>query len=96
MKVSKQFIGKVCRIEWNDPVSENDRVAVKDAPKGKQSLARWVEYGKIDDITDGVVRFRHSESYDPGENEVHEALFGWVQEDLIERLEALAPEPTSG
>lgn len=92
MKITKNYLGRVCRIVWSDPVSENDRLSVDKAKKGRAALARWVEYGVIDDITDGVVRFRHSESYDPGESEVHEALFGWVQEDLIEAVQIMVEE----
>lgn len=92
MKVTRAYLGRVCRITWEDPVSENDRIAVTEAAKGKKALAKWVEYGLIDDITEGVVRFRHSESYDPGEGEVHEALFGWVVEDLITEITPLIPE----
>jgi len=92
MKVSRHYLGKVCRITWLDPCSENSRLSVLAAPKGEKALAKWVEYGIIDDITDGVVRFRHSESYDPEDTEVNEALFGWVQEDLVKEVVVLVPE----
>lgn len=92
MKVGKHYLHKLCRITWLDPVSENDRLPVAKAPRGSSALAKWVEYGVIDDLTDGVVRFRHSESYDPGDSEVNEALFGWVQEELIASIDIMVPE----
>lgn len=92
MKAGRHYLGRMCRITWQDPVSENDRVVVSKAMKGNSALAKWIEYGVIDDLTDGVVRFRHSESFDPGDDEVHEALFGWVQEVLITEILILVPE----
>ena len=95
MKVTRNYLNKICRITWLDPVSNNDREPISTAAKGSAALAKWVEYGMIDDLTDGVVRFRHSENYDPGESEVHEALFGWVQEELIVDIEILVQEGNS-
>lgn len=92
MKVLKTYLGKICQITWRDPISENDRMEIDKALKGNAALARWVEYGVVDDITDGVVRFQHSLAYDPGENRPHEALFGWIPEDLIENIVILVPE----
>ena len=92
MKVLKTYLGKTCQITWRDPISENDRMEIDKAPKGNVALAMWVEYGVIDDLTDGVVRFQHSVAHDPGEAKPHEALFGWIPEDLIENIVVLVPE----
>lgn len=92
MKVNKSYLGRMCQITWRDPISENDRMEIDKAPKGNVALAKWVEYGVIDDLTDGVVRFQHSVAFDPSEAKPHEALFGWIPEDLIESIVVLVPE----
>ena len=96
MKVSKAFLGKVCQITWLDPISENERNEIDKAPKGKAALAKWVEYGVIDDLSDGVVRFQHSVAFGPLDHRPDEALFGWIPEDLIETIIILVPEAERG
>jgi len=70
-------------------------VEASKALKGNAALAKWVEYGVIDDITDGVVRFRHGENYDPGEVEINQAMYGWLPEVLILDIKLLVPEVPS-
>ena len=48
----------------------------------------------MDDITDGVVRIRHSDAYSPGDKDPDEALFTWVVEDLVVGVVVLSPEVT--
>ncbi len=83
MKVNKSYIGKVVVVTWEDPIGGGAREEVAKAPRGKAALAKWEEFGYIDDITDGVVRIMHSRSYGPGSSEIEEGLYTWIVEDLI-------------
>jgi len=91
MKIPKHFIGKEVRITWLDPYSA--RGDLVHAASGKKALAKWIERGVIDDITDGVVRFVESYAYSPGATEPDEGVIGWVPEELIEKCEIMV---TSG
>lgn len=91
MKVSRANIGKEVRITWRDPVS-SERLSIEKALKGRAALAIWIERGVIDDITDGVVRFRQSEARFAGDENSDEAIFGWVPEELIEKCEVMVAE----
>lgn len=92
MKIAKHLIGKVVCIVWEDPTGGGERLHIEKARKGRAALARWREYGVIDDITDGVVRFRQSEATTAGDTEPDEAIFGWVPEDLIQECIPMVPE----
>jgi len=94
MKIPKHYIGKVVKLTWEDPRGGGERVDIVSAPKGKAALAKWEEYGLVDDITDGVVRIRHSDAYSPGDKDPDEALFTWVVEDLVVGVVVLSPEVT--
>lgn len=94
MKITKHFLNKEVRLEWLDPCSE--RVSLAHAKKGKGALARWVERGVIDDITEGVVRLIQSHAYSPGQEEADEGLVGWIPEDLIEDIEVMEPLAETG
>jgi len=94
MKIPKHYIGKVVKLTWEDPRGGGERVDIVSAPKGKAALAKWEEYGLVDDITDGVVRIRHSDAYSPGDKDPDEALFTWVVEDLVVSVVVLSPEVT--
>jgi hypothetical protein len=87
MKIPKSYIGRLVQITWRDPAGK--RMDFREARTGKEALATWVERGKIDDISDGVVRFLQSEAWWAGEKEPDEGMFGWVPEDLIEKCELL-------
>lgn len=91
MKIPRGVIGKIVKVWWEDPCS-SERIEIDKAPKGKAALAIWMEIGIIDDITDGIVRFRQSEATYAGERKPDEAIFGWVPEDLITNYIILAPE----
>jgi hypothetical protein len=92
MKVSRNYLNKVAKVTWKDPTSDNERQLIDKAKKGQGALAKWDEYGYIDDISDGVVRMRHSVAYSAGETEPDEAIFGYIVEDLITGIEILVPE----
>lgn len=91
MRVPKSYIGKVAAIKWVDPIG-GDRYAIDKAPKGLKALATWVEFGRIDNIEEEVVRIRHSEGFDPGEDKPGEGMYGYVHEALI--VEIIIMEPT--
>ena len=91
MRIARQLIGREVKLTWLDPVS-SERVDIEKALKGKAALASWVERGIIDDITEGVVRFRQSEATLAGQTNPDEAIFGWVPEDLIIACTVMVPE----
>jgi len=89
VKITKHHIGKEVKLTWLDPCS--DRCSLENARIGKQALAKWVERGVIDDVTEGVVRFIQSYAYSPGQEQPDEGIIGWVPEDLIESCEIMVP-----
>jgi hypothetical protein len=91
MKLPRSVIGKEVKLTWLDPVG-SERVDIEKALKGRAALASWVERGVIDDITEGVVRFRQSEATLAGQDKPDEAIFGWVPEDLITGCTVMVPE----
>ena len=100
MKLGRQYLGKVVEVVWRDPkwdrVQSHDSKERSDVPKGLAALARWREYGVIDDITDGVARVIHSmgegASRDPAQSEADEFVCTWVPEDLIESIRVFEPQ----
>ena len=94
MKITKHHIGKEVRITWLDPCSE--RRNLEHAPIGQRALAKWIERGVIDDVTDGVVRFVQSHAFSPGADSPDEGIIGWVPEDLIESCEIMMVNQTEG
>lgn len=90
MKISKSLIGHEVKLTWKDPAG--GRIDMDKAQKGREALATWVEYGMIDDVTDGVVRFIQSKGYSSGRPDPDEGMFGWVPEELIEKCELLTVE----
>ena len=88
MKITKHHIGKEVRITWLDPCSE--RRSLEHAPIGTKALAKWIERGVIDDVTEGVVRFIQSYAFSPGAAEPDEGIIGWVPEELIVSCEILS------
>jgi len=91
MKLTRALIGKRVEVLWRDPVSNPRRVPLRKAPKGRDALASWREYGVIDDITDGVARIVHSYADDPpvDSDPEPEVFCTWVPEDLIESVTVL-------
>jgi hypothetical protein len=90
LKIPRSYIGKEVRLTWRDPISTVERFDVDKVPKGLDALATWVERGVIDDITEGVIRFRMSEGYSGAVvDSLHldEATYGWIPEDLIVKCE---------
>jgi hypothetical protein len=90
VKVPRSYEGRLVALKWVDPV-DGDRLEIDKAPTGMKALASWIEYGKIDDISEGVVRIRHAEAFDAGSSEPSEAMFGYVHEALIIDITLLEP-----
>ena len=90
MKIGQKFIGKVVKLVWVDPAGP-ERMEVSKARKGRAALARWVDYGIVDDITEGVIRLKQSEGWDGGMGHPgpDEASYTWTVEDLVESIEIL-------
>jgi hypothetical protein len=90
MKITKHYLGREVRITWLDPCSQ--RHEIETALKGKAALAKWIERGIVDDLTDGVVRLLQSQAFTgTSATEPDEAIFGWIPEDLIESIELMEP-----
>lgn len=94
MKIGRQYLGRVCEVVWRDPkwdrvvsVDTNNR---SDIPRGMAALARWREYGVIDDITEGVIRIVHSAGdcagRNPASTDADEYVCTWVPEALVETI----------
>jgi hypothetical protein len=80
----RPFIGKIVAVRWRDP--SEDRQLIKLAPKGREGLATWVEWGLVDDVTDEVMRFRHGEALSPEDEHPDEASFGYIHIALIDSI----------
>ena len=69
MKLARTLIGKQVRVVWKDPRS--CRLVSKfpqthqDLLRGRQTLATWTEWGRIEDITEGVVHLCQGFAADP-------------------------------
>ena len=84
MKITKALIGKTVKLTWEDPTGGRERYDLEKAPKGRAALAKWEEYGVIDDISEGVVRLCHSFAFEsPTAPAPDEGIFGWIVEELI-------------
>ncbi len=94
MKITKAFLNQLVILTWEDPRGGGSREEIDKAPKGKAALAKWNEFGRIDDITDGVIRIRHSEAFEsPGNKEPDEGVFSWIVEALITDCIILTEKP---
>ena len=96
MKITKAtYLGKIVIITWRDPLGAL-REMLEDAPKGNAALGEWVEYGYVDDITDGVIRVIHSKGKTPGPRETYEIGYTVIPEELIIAIVILEPIVTPG
>ena len=77
----RKFLGRLVEVVWSDPYE--DRQDIRSAAKGCKALAKWVEWGKIDDVTEDVLRLRHGEGFSPGHGQPNEALYGWIDVRLV-------------
>ncbi len=84
-----KFIGKLVAIRWRDPSELMRNIAT--APKGRDGLATWVEWGLVDDVTDDVLRFRHGEVLSAQQVDPDEANFGYIHVVLIDSIVQLRP-----
>lgn len=91
MKVGRQFLGKYVELTWKDPVGMTRKGLDCPENKGWAALATWVERGLIDDMTDGVIRVRHGDSFYPGKDTPDEAAFTHVPESLIQKIVVFEP-----
>ena len=64
----------------------------KDIPRGRQTLATWVERGLVEDITEGVLHLQQGVAVDPPfeTDQAHEIVYSIVPEELIEHIVVLA------
>lgn len=89
MKIGKQYLGKVVELTWRDP--RFDRETLSKVHHGRDALAMWQEFGRVDEIIDGVVRIVHSAGREPGALAVDEICATWVVEDLVEAITVYEP-----
>ena len=93
MKVGRAALGQVVVLRWLDPASDHTNENVKGpAARGRGALAVQTEIGRIDDITDGVVRICHTETVHPGDKSPGAWFHTWVPEDLVIELVLYAPQ----
>ena len=88
MRIAKHYLGQIVELKWIDPTT--NRVAVSKLPKGHAVLASWTEYGKVFDITDGVVIIAHSIGVEPMDTD-DEVCYTSIPEDVIESITILTP-----
>lgn len=90
MKVNKSLVGKEIRVTWHDPAGKQ-RVDWKEVLVGRAALAKWIERGKVHDVSEGVLTIVQSEAWSAGETYPDEGSFGWIPEELIDQIEILEP-----
>ena len=92
MKLTKSLIGKEIRVTWHDHAGKHgDWHEVR---IGKAALAKWIERGKVHDVSEGVLTIVQSEAWSAGELEPDEGMFGWIPEELIDQIEIMEPVPS--
>ncbi len=107
MRVPRGLVGREVKIIWLDPTGWKGESAFpsdhRDLPKGRAGLARWVSYGRIEDLTDGVIRLTKCIGEDPivEKEQTHRMEVDYLPEELILTIVEWtvkeihgAPEPT--
>ena len=90
VKIGKQYLGKMVELTWRDP--RFDRVELHAVRHGRDALAVWQEFGRIDEIVDGVVRIIHSAGKETaGAPAIDEICATWVAEDLVDSIVVYEP-----
>jgi hypothetical protein len=87
MNVPRRLIGKIVEVQWMDPCEA--RLEIDAFKVGRAALASWIEYGKVHDITEGVVVIAHSLSTKAGmpDNAApNELSYTAIPEVLIEKI----------
>jgi len=87
MNFPRRLLGKIVEVSWVDPCEA--RLEIDALKTGRAALASWVEYGKVHDISDGVVIIAHSLSTKAGmpDNAApNELSYTAIPEVLIERI----------
>ncbi len=93
MRVKRELLGKRVEVTWLDPIGVvRQNVELAQTRRGHAGLAKWIEFGLLDDITDGVLRVVHSMGISPGEAAVDEVSYTLVPEDRIITLFVLEPQ----
>lgn len=92
MKLSKNLVGKEVRVTWHDPAGK--RCDWHEMRTGRAALAKWIERGKVHDVSEGVLTIVQSEAWSAGELEPDEGMFGWIPEELIDNCEIMEPVST--
>lgn len=88
MKVGRAYLGKQVKLTWRDPREAVIHELDHPFARGQGALATQVNYGLIDDITEGVVRIRHNEASHPQDRpNPSEWSVTWVPEELIVAVE---------
>ena len=91
MRLTRQLLNKQVRVTWKDP--KEARVGSRyedhhDIPRGRASLATWVEWGLVEDITDGVLHLRQGRAIDPplDQDRTYTVVLSVIPEELIEKV----------
>jgi len=93
MKVSRALVGRVVEIQWMDPGTFN--VDLDKLPLGRAALATWLEWGRLQDVTDGVLLVAHSVGTSAGDKDPDEVHCSAIHEALVEKLTAMSPDKES-
>jgi len=88
VRISKSLIGKVVEVRWIDPREQHHDT---DRPPfaGKEALAKWIEWGVVHDITDGVLRLMYSTTWVPEDHKPDGFHFTWIPASLIVDIRVL-------
>lgn len=92
MRVPRSLVGKEVRITWLDPTGWKGESSFpsdhRDLPRGRAGLAKWVTYGKIEDLTDGVVRITKCMGEDAifEKEQTHRMEVDFLPEELIQTI----------
>lgn len=81
------YIGKKVEIKWVDPCSEED-VEAGGGPSGMEALPVWTEYGVVENLKEGVLKIKYSETW-YGDDEDSDCFYGWIPVCLITHIEEL-------
>ena len=99
MKINKALVGRVVEVEWMDPIGLRIACRHMDLPKGLGALAVWHEFGRLDDVTDGVLRILHSHADSPplpASDDKPEFQVTWIPEVLVRNVKVYKEDIESG
>ena len=94
MKIGRTYVGQEVRLTWSDTAFNHwNENSMGPLPKGRAALARQIERGMIDDVTEGVVRIVHTETTHPGDSKPGAWSVTWVPEEVVTDIVVLSPRP---